>query len=278
MCTGASVERGGDGGSLVTKHARLGLLSLIAALVLAPTSSALAGYPPTLHLCADLAGEAGQNGGRLVLEVEGVFRIEGGPGCANPGSQGHVDGQSHRFTFTGSNFVAAADGSYASPTLRLPAHMTAGPHSLFSVFPEGEVMLPILVVSSGGSGDTNDPDTNNTTGSPTGSNQSLGGGGGLATTAKRAAGGGGGILPKTGAGILTLILWAIALIAVGTWLVIAARRRLEWHRLQAGGSRSRSHDPYPRALPMPEVPFFDTRGYSHVRPAVPPPTSNDPAF
>lgn len=255
---------------------RLTLLVLTGAIVLAAPGSAWAGYPPTLELCADLSGEAGQNGGRLVLTVEGVFRIEGGQGCANPGSQGHVDGQSHRFTFADSNFVVRADGSYSSPTLRLPAHMTPGPHSLFAVFPEGEVVLPILVVSDGGGGGTTDSDDTNgspTDGSPT-NRTSAGGGGGL-TTARTAAGGGGGILPKTGAGILTLVLWAIALIATGTWLVIAARRRLEWQRSDAFGRRANVKPP--RALPMPEVPFLDTRGFSHVRPAVPPPAPNDSA-
>ncbi len=257
----------------MTKRGRLTLLALSGAALLAvPSSRALAGYPPTLQLCADLAGETGQNGGRLVLNVEGVFRIEGGPGCANPGSQGHVDGQSHRFTFADSSFIVRPDGSYSSPTLRLAAHQAPGPHSLFAVFPEGEVVLPILVVGNGGGGGLTD--TNDTSGSPTNSNNSAGGGGGLAATNRTAAGGGGGILPKTGLGILTLILWAIALIAAGTWLVIAARRRLEWQGLQAAGL-SRSRDQHPLALPMPEVPFLDTRGFSHVRPAVPPPAPND---
>jgi LPXTG-motif cell wall-anchored protein len=236
-------------------------------MLLVPAIPASAGYPQPAANCADLNGEQGTSGGRFVLEFLGSFSVSGGPGCGS-GTGGHVDGQSHRFTFAGSNFAVNADGSFGSPTLTLPSHMGPGPHRLFTVFNDGsEVVLPILVVGA-----------NETTGGGDTNNDTTGGGGGLASAANRTnGGGGGGLLPKTGGNILMLVLWAIALIAAGTALVLAARKRgFGWQPLRIAG-RARERD-IVRALPAPEIPFLDTTGFVPIRPGVvplPPVTGTD---
>ncbi|HYZ91630.1 MAG TPA: LPXTG cell wall anchor domain-containing protein [Actinomycetota bacterium] len=243
---------------------RRGFVTILAGFLLGGAAlPAFAGYPLAPANCASLNGGQGTQDGRVVLEAGGTFSISGGPGCGS-GTAGHIDGQSHRFTFAGSNFAVNANGSFSSPSLTLPSHMGPGPHRLFTVFNDNsEVVLPILVVGSDTTGGGNE----NTNSSPTG-----GGGGGLTSAANRTSGGGGGggLLPRTGSSILMLILWAMALIATGTALVFAARKRgFEWQPLRIRGRRPQKRDVV-RALPAPDIPFIDTTGFVPTKPGVAP--------
>ncbi|MGH2760909.1 MAG: hypothetical protein ACRDKJ_15270, partial [Actinomycetota bacterium] len=165
-----------------------------------------------------------------------------------------VDGQSHRHNLH-PGFTAETDGSFLSPPIQLSAHMTPGPHNIIARLTADNVerLFPILIVDAAG--------------------RSPSGGGGLNNVANRntgGGGGGGGVLPKTGAGILMLILWAIALIAAGTALVFAARRGgLRIQPLRVVSTRFRRRSATPLALPPPDVPFIDTAGFVPVRPRRP---------
>lgn len=231
------------------KQKRLLLAAGLVLLLCAPTA-ALAQYPPQIGLCAHLVGSA-------VVQVQGTIQIEGGANCAEANGLVAVDAQSHRFNLH-PGFRARPDGSYTSPLLTLPAHMRPGPHRLIAVVENrGEVVLPILVVGPGA----------DMTGGGGG-----GGGGALRTVSGRGGGGGGGggALPKTGAGIAMLILWALALIALGTALVYATKRgRIRLQPLRVVSSRLKRRDTGPLALPAPDVPYIDTTGFVPTRPLRP---------
>ena len=235
---------------------RLAVLVMSVALVTVMGAPAIAQYPPAPlnPECHSLIGGSGTQGGRTVLPYLGTFRVQGGPGCTEGGSEIEVDGQSHRINLH-PGFAANADGSFLSPVIRLSPHMTPGPHQIIPVFTVGNVefFCPILIVDAsttggggGGGAVTNARDTTN------------GGGGG---------GGGGGVLPRTGTGIIMLILWALALVGLGTALVFAARRGgLRAQPLRVVGARFRKRGDQPPALPAPDVPYIDTTGFVPVRP------------
>jgi hypothetical protein len=241
------------------RASRIGFVLLVVGFVSLP-HAVLAQYPPPAvnPECHTLIGGTGTVGGRTVFPYMGTFRVEGEPGCTEGGSTIVVDGQSHRHNLH-PGFTANADGSFRSPAIQLSAHMTPGPHNIIPRFTVGNVefFCPILIVDAAGR------NTN-------------GGGGGLNNAANRdggggGGGGGGGVLPRTGAGILMLIVWAIALIAAGTALVFAARRgglRVQPLRVVSTRFKRRSSGT-PLALPPPDVPFIDTTGFVPVRPKRP---------
>ncbi len=214
--------------------------------------------PPALPEChvVTVVGGTIEQAGRIVVPFQGTIRVAGEAGCASATGTVEIDAQSHRFNL--GRVTPNADGSYRSGLLRLPAHMRPGPHRIMPTVPgRGLFVCPILVVA--------DPAAANLGGVPNPAGG--GGGGGLNTTG--GGGGGGGILPKTGSGILALVMWALALLGIGTGLVFAARRdtvtvRLQPRRLFSLRFRSRGRS-IP-ALPAPDVPFMDTAGFVPVRP------------
>ena len=99
------------------------------------------------------------------------------------------------------------------------------------------------------------------------------GGGGI-TEAR----GGGGSLPFTGGNILLLVLWALALISVGTALALYAWRRARHIEVVRALSARLHGRRLPLALPPPEVPRLDTAGFAPLQPRVPrsTPSETDP--
>lgn len=247
--------------SRMGRASRIAFVLVVVGFVSAP-HAVLAQYPPPPlnPECHSLIGGTNTVGGRIVLPFMGTFRVEGEAGCTEGGSTILVDGQSHRHSLH-PGFTSNADGSFRSPPIQLSAHMTPGPHNIIPVFTVGNVeyFCPVLIVDAAARDNDNGG----------------GGGGGLNNVANRntgaGGGGGGGALPKTGTGILMLIVWALALIAAGTALVFAARRgglRVQPLRVVSARLKRRSSGT-PLALPPPDVPFIDTTGFVPVRPKRP---------
>lgn len=249
-------------------------LMLVGLTVSGGAVSAQSTYPPPpvvpeCHITTVVGGPstAGEDD-ILPVPLGGAIRVQGEAGCVTPGSTVEVWAQSHLILIH-PGFLANADGSYRSPVITLPLHLDVGLHNIIPTFvaDNQRFFCPIRIFGGGGGGGLVDPTGGGAVANPTRG----GGGGGLGNT----NGGGGGILPKTGAGLLMLVLWAIALIAVGTALALAARRRIA--RLQPVrlvGSRWRSRSNGPAALPPPDVPFMDTTGFVPTRPAGRAPSSS----
>jgi hypothetical protein len=185
---------------------------------------------------------AGQVGGSFVLgrvQEGGSLRVGSLQGCCQPFARIDVYIESER-VFLGT-VRATEDGSYFG-AFKLPSSIKAGQHHVVADIEGcGELRGAVLVVAEGAT--VLGTSTSNTT--------------------RGSDAGGSGILPRTGSDFFRVILWALILIALGTLLILAARRFAPAH---AHGGRVRVRGAV-AALPPPEVPFVDTSRFVPYRSA-----------
>jgi hypothetical protein len=195
---------------------------------------------------------AGQVGGRYQVaraQELGAIKVGGVKGCFVDGSRVDVYVESTR-RFLGT-VHAAEDGSFLGD-YKLPSSIKAGSHHIVvAVEKRGEFRGPLLVLPRGATG----------AGDGAGTGASV-----LGSSVRNTSGGGGGILPRTGADLFRLVMWALILIGLGTLLVLATMRvseKLAPARTSSRRTRSRRAV---AALPPPEVPFVDTSRFVPYRP------------
>jgi hypothetical protein len=183
------------------------------------------------------------------------LEVEGGQGCAP--SNGDITVTVFSDPVVLGTFQAFEDGSFHK-IFCLPPAVEPGSHNVqVNIEDRGVRSRPLIVDSDNaelcGPGD----------------------GTVVAGTSETNDGSGGGTLPRTGAGILLLLLWAVVLLGLGTVLVMTAwryRARLTPAYVRTRLER-RSHAPV-LALPAPEIPRIDTSRFvpyrSRVERAEPP--------
>jgi hypothetical protein len=187
------------------------------------------GQAPTEESCTNVQDAIRTDAGGVVIGFRSTIRIEGFRGCAPEGSRVRIDVESERVFLAA--FDARADGSFISPPITLPPTLNPGPHRIIVLTPSGDVARPVLVefVATNGGADA----------------------------------------PATGGSLALLVLWGMALIAAGTALAAAAWRAVRTLDPMRLMSIRRRRPEAPKALPPPEVPFFDTTGFG-TKPATPP--------
>jgi hypothetical protein len=201
-------------------------------------------YPPPpinaeCHILQVVGAPTTTQGGRIVVPFQGTIQVAAAPECAQSGEEVEIWAQSHLIRIH-DGFNAAADGSYTSPPIQLPAHLAPGPHQIRPRHLQSNVeyFCPILVVDA----------ATDTATAPL----AAGGGGALRPASSNGGGGGGGggggLLPKTGVNIVTLVLFALGLIGAGTMMRRAASRR----RRRRRQSRRRSEVPRLDTLVVPD--------------------------
>ena len=165
------------------------------------------------------------------VEYRGDVEMRGGEGCAEPFGDVDFYAESAR-VFIGAT-TAAEDGSYRA-VRTLPASVMPGEHEIVAdIEGRGELRRDITVL-------------------PIGSDVQGGPVGGTDDTD-------GGVLPRTGAGILLLILFALALIGLGSLLAASAwRYRYQLAPVRVFGARFGRKTRRPLALPAPGLQFIDT--------------------
>ncbi len=161
-----------------------------------------------LATCLRMSGEVGDSFRSNQVEEGGDIRVVAIEGCCEANARVDVYIESVR-TYLGT-VTAAEDGSYRAD-LTLPASIEPGEHTLIADIEGcGELRRSITVLavstgtSVGGISQTNDDD--------------------------------GGVLPRTGGGIALLVMWALALVTLGTLLVKATRRRFSAARVGHHGA------------------------------------------
>lgn len=165
-------------------------------------------------------------------QYQGELFLQGRAGCAAP--HGDVSFTVESDPVVLGSTQAFEDGSYRA-TFTLPAAVQPGDHTVIAdVEGRGEVRQPLVVI-----------DASTRVGGVSQANE-----------------GSGGLLPRTGAGIAVLVLWAVAMLGLGTALVLAARRRFA---LAGAPGRARTV----LALPAPEVPRIDTSRFVPYRSRTP---------
>lgn len=203
--------------------------------------------PPDDARCSVVEGGKGVNDGRTVFPQGGLFRIQGDPGCAEPNGSLRVTATGDRSAFGNATFRSLADGSYRSPWLRLPSHLALGPQDIVVVTEGGRAYVsPILIFEAEVE--------------PTPTPDALGASGVLTTPAATT---GGGRASGTRNSLLRYMLGAIAFLAGGAVLVLAAiRHGWQWHAIRRAGLRlGRRRHTGALALPEPDIPSLDTRGF-----------------
>ncbi len=198
--------------------------------------------------CNVIIGGSGLNDGRTVFPQGGSFRVIGGAGCATPNGTVRIDTDSDRFTFANATFRARADGSYRSLLLALPVHLALGAHRIITFAQGGgEYVSPILIFES---------EVN--VAAPAEDTSGVGDGLKITTTTTKSGG--------------ASLVWALALLAAATALVLEARKRgRRLHAIRSPGIRlGRRRPATPLALPAPDIPHIDTRGFVPMRPETAP--------
>lgn len=201
-------------------------------------------YPPRPpHVCAELSGDVRQNNGRTEVLFQGHITMSGGSGCAGGGEDVVLSGKSQPIFIA--QTTALEDGSYRIDAT-LPPEIDPGAHQLITDFGPGraQIVKPIRVVSAFVQGTTT--------------------AGGSSS---------GGTLPRTGRDIALLVFWSLALLTVGTLLVVSTYRR--FRRVPALAHFGRKS---PLMLPEPGVQHVDTARFVPLRQTrageAPPPLHN----
>jgi hypothetical protein len=183
-----------------------------------------------------------------VVEQSLTIRLIGAEGCGDSNAEVEFNVESVR-TFIGRTFTAE-DGSYRAE-IDLPAAILPGDHMVFAAIEgrAGEEDAPLEVLGADVLGEDEDND---------------GGGSGNQGQAS-----GGGVLPRTGAGILLLILWAIVLIGGGTLLARAAwKYRMRFAPVAAMHRRNQQREM--DSIQGPDLPVLDTSRFVPQRTQAPP--------
>src|ERR671924_532016 len=141
-------------------------------------------YPPPpinaeCHILQVVGAPTTTQGGRIVVPFQGTIQVAAAPECAQSGEEVEIWAQSHLIRIH-DGFNAAADGSYTSPPIQLPAHLAPGPHQIRPRHLQSNVeyFCPILVVDA----------ATDTATAPL----AAGGGGALRPASSNGGGGGGG--------------------------------------------------------------------------------------
>ena len=185
-------------------------LVICVGMAAAPIASAqTATYPPTTlpSICLSISGAVELIGGIIEILFQGTITISGPAGCAQDGETIDLSVASDPVSL--GSATANSDGSY-SLSATLPASITPGQHEITADFGPGRAQLvqPILVVTS----------------FPTGA----------AAGANTGPTSNGANLPKTGADIARLVMWAMVLLVVGAGLIFYRRRRFGQLAVAAG--------------------------------------------